>query len=97
MAAAVQEPVLHHRRPALVANDRAGVGPSVGRASFRAFDALTNLGRTDDSRGVRRMDDVVRIAVEYDGTHARGVDRRPARLPRSAAAGTRIATHRREG
>src|SRR4051794_40902210 len=43
MAAAVQQPVLHHHRPALVANDRAGVGPSVGQAGVRAFDALTSL------------------------------------------------------
>ena len=54
MAASVQQPVLHHRRPALVANDRAGVCPPVGRACFRALDALAGFGLADDSRGIRR-------------------------------------------
>src|SRR3989337_550504 len=67
MAAFVEEPLLPDRHPALVANDRAGVWLPCGRAGLRAFDALTDLGPAGYSGCVRRMDDLIRIAVEDHG------------------------------
>ena len=74
MTAAVDEPMLHHHSSGLVSGDRAGMGPARGRSGLRALHAVTCLSvRLDDLCGIRRMDDVIRIAMEDDGAHAKGV------------------------
>ena len=74
MTAAVDEPLLHHHSPGLVACDRAGIGPARGRSGLYALHTVTAVGlRLDDLCRIRRMDDVIRIAMEDDGPRADGV------------------------
>ena len=73
MPTAMDEPLLHHNLPGLVPSHRAGMCTGRGMPSLCALDALTFLGRPHDACSVRRMDDVVRIAVEDDGANARAV------------------------
>jgi hypothetical protein len=73
MTASVDEPMLYHRSPGLVSGDRAGIGPARLRSGFCADRAVTALGvRLDDPCRIRRMDDVIHIAMENDGPHAKG-------------------------
>ena len=73
MTASVDEPMLHHRGPGLVSGDRAGIGPAHRRSGLYALRAVTALSlRLDDPCSIRRMDDVIRIAMEDDGPHAKG-------------------------
>ena len=74
MTAAVDQPLLHHHSPGLVSADRAGMGPAGGRSSLRALHVVICLSlRLDDLCGIRRMDELIRIAMEYDGPHAKSV------------------------
>ena len=74
MTAAVDEPLLHHHSPGLVSCDRAGMGPARGRSSLRVIHVVICISlRLDDVSGIRWMDDVIRIAMEDDGAHPRGV------------------------
>jgi hypothetical protein len=74
MTAAVDDPMLHHRSPGLVSGYRAGIGPATRRSGPRALYGVTCLSlRLDDLCGIRWMDDLIRIAMEYDGPHAKRV------------------------
>ena len=81
MATSVDEPLLNDYRAGLVPGHRAGMRTDRGVPSFRALDALTSPLHFDHVCGVRRMDDVVRVAMEDDGANAWAVVRRAARLP----------------
>ena len=71
MTTAMDEPLLDHRCPGLVSGYRAGIGPASGGCGVRALHGVTALGvRLDDPCGIRRMDDVIRIAVEDDRPRA---------------------------
>ena|SRR6188768_165176 len=96
MAATVDEPVLHHRSPGLVAGDRVGIGPARGRSGLYALDAVTaSRVSINDLCRVRRMDDAIRIAMEDDDPRADGVI---GRWPRFALVALQpgIAAHRRK-
>jgi hypothetical protein len=69
MAASVDEPLLNDHRARLVPGHRAGVrtDPVPG---FRVLYALATPFRLDHVCTVRRMDNVVRVAVENDGANA---------------------------
>src|SRR4029079_16560549 len=96
MTAAVDEPMLHHRSPGLVACDRAGIGPASGRSGLHALYAVTaSRVPINDPCGIRRMDDVIRIAVEDDGPRAKRVIWRMPLLPPTLLQ-TGIAAHRRK-
>ena len=74
MTTAMDDPLLDHRCPGLVSGYRAGISPASGRSGVRALHGVTALGvRLDDLCGIRRMDDVIRIAVKDDGPRAKGV------------------------
>ena len=81
VATPMDEPLLDDNRPGLVPSHRAGMSTIRGMPSIGALDALPFLGRSHDVFSVRRMDDIVRIAVEDDGANARAVVCRAARLP----------------
>jgi len=69
MAASVDEPLLNDHRAGLVPGHRAGVrtDPVPG---FGVLYALARPFRLDYVCTVRRMDNVVRVAVENDGANA---------------------------
>ncbi len=69
--ASVDEPLLNDHRAGLVPGHRAGVrtDPVPG---FRVLYALASPFRLDHVCTVRRMDNVVRVAVENDGANAWG-------------------------
>jgi hypothetical protein len=74
MTAAVNEPMLHHNSSGLVSGYCAGMGPARGGLGLRTLHAVICLSlRLDDVCGIRRMDDVIPIAMKDDGPHARGV------------------------
>src|SRR5262245_59320012 len=85
MPTAMDEPLLHHNLPGRVPSHRAGMSASRGVTSLSALDVLTLLGGPHNACSVRRMDDVVRIAVEDDGANARPVVCHAARLPGAQA------------
>jgi len=85
MTASVDQPLLDYYSPGLVSSYRAGIGPARGRSGLCALHAVTALGlRLDDLCGIRRMDDVIRIAVEDDSSHATGVIWGRTRFPLAA-------------
>ena len=73
MTTPVDEPLLDHHSPGLVSGYGAGIGPASRRSDLRALHRVTCLS-LDDLCGIRRMDDPIRIAMEDDGRHARGVN-----------------------
>jgi hypothetical protein len=74
MTASVDEPLLDHRCPGLVSRYRVSIGPASGRSDLRALHPVTCPSlRLYDLRGIGRMDDLICIAMEYDGPHAKGV------------------------
>jgi len=74
MTTAMDEPLLDHRCSGLVSDYGAGMSPVIGRSGGRALHGVTALGvRLDDLCGIRRMDDVIRIAVEDDDPRTKGV------------------------
>ena len=74
MTTSVDKPLLDHRGPALVSGYRAGIGPASGRSGLRTLHRVTCPSlRLDDRCGVRRMDDLIGIAMEHDGPHAKVV------------------------
>src|SRR4029078_9705489 len=96
MPTAMDEPLLHHNLSGFVSSHRAGMCTGRGIRSRCALDALTFLGGPHDAWSVRRMDDVVRIAVEDDGANARAVVCRAPRLPGPQPERSYIAPHGRE-
>ena len=81
MAASVDEPLLNDQGAGLVPGHRAGMRTVRSVPGFRALDALTTYFRLDHVCGIRRMDDVVRIAMEDDSTNAWAVVASAARFP----------------
>ena len=73
MPTAMNEPLLHHDLPGLVANDHAGMCTGRGMPNLCVLDALTFLGRPHDACSVRRMDDIIRLTVEDECANARAV------------------------
>jgi hypothetical protein len=61
-----------HHRAVLIPGHRAGVAMGAGLARSRPLDTITSP-RLDQIRGVRRIDDVVRVAMEDDRAHARDI------------------------
>jgi hypothetical protein len=62
MAASVDEPVLNDHRSGLVAGDCAGMRTHGTAPHFRVLDAITAF-RLHHASPIRRMDDVVRVAM----------------------------------
>ena len=80
VAASVDEPVLNHHLPGLIPGHRAGMRTDRVVPDFRAHDALTAPLHLDHARGVRRMDDVVRVAMEDDSANGSAVFASAARF-----------------
>ena len=81
MATPVDEPLLNDHRAGLVTRHRAGMSTYRGVPCFRTLDALTRPLRLDHVCGIRRMDDVVCVAMEDDGTNEWAVVASAARSP----------------
>jgi hypothetical protein len=68
----VDEPLLDHHSASLVSGYRAGIGPASRRSDLRALHSVTCLS-LDDLCGIRRMDDLIRVAMEDDSPHPKGM------------------------
>ena len=96
MAAAVDEPLLNDHPPVLSrVTVRVCARSAACRASARSMLSPAFAASTM-SCGVRRMDDVVRVAMEDDGANAGAVVRQPRAISVTGGLAARIATHGRE-
>src|SRR5262245_47787019 len=90
MTAPVHEPLLNDYRASLVPAHSPGMPTNCSMAGF--LDTLTS-SRLGHVGGIRRIDDVVRIAMENNGANAWAVVASAARFPQPRALSSCNATH----